>query len=196
MGLSIHYNGKFNASAFLPDMIREVRDIAEIYNWKYTVFEEEFPAKGFDDESYNNSIYGICFSPPESEPVWLCFLSNGRMSSPGNLIFFGNSSNEDDKKYLYLLSTKTQYAGIVVHKLIIHLLKFLSKKYLEIFNLQDEGHYWETGDEKLLQETFNRYSDLIDYVSSALENIPMNDGETFEKYFERILKIIHYKHKK
>ncbi len=196
MGLSIHYNGRFNGNASLSEMIDEVKDVAEIYNWEYTIYKKDFPKNSFGTDSYNNSIYGISFTPPESEPIFLCFLSNGRMSSPGNLKFFGNSTDEMYKKYLYMLSTKTQYAGSDVHKLIIHFLKYLSKKYFQEFEVIDEGHYWETGDEKLLETTFKKYTDLINSFASALENIPMKSGETFEEYFGRILQIIHSKREK
>ncbi|MFA5806696.1 MAG: hypothetical protein WC879_18850, partial [Melioribacteraceae bacterium] len=116
--------------------------------------------------------------------------------SAPNLKFFGNSTDEDYKKYLYMLSVKTQFAGSNVHKLIIHLLKYLCKKYFQEFEVIDEGHYWETEDEKLLEETFEKYNDLLDSVGSALENIPMDSAETFEEYFDRILKIIQGRRKK
>ena len=196
MGLTIHYNGKFNAKASLSGMIEEVKDIAEIYNWQYTIYETQFPESSFDNDSFNEKIYGITFSPPESEPVFLTFLSNGRMSSEDHLKFFGSSSDESKKKYLYMLSTKTQFAGSNIHKLIIHILKYISKKYFKEFNVIDEGSYWETGEEKLLEDTFKRYNDLLDSVGFALENVPIKSNETFEEYFTRILGQIHNRHKK
>ena len=195
MDLTIQYEGKFNAKASLSGMIEEVKDIAEIYNWQYTIYESQFPESSFDNESFNEKIYGITFSPPESEPVFLTFLSNGRMSGPDHLKFFGSSSDESERKYLYMLSTKTQFAGSDIHKLIIHILKYISKKYFEELNVIDEGKYWETGDEQLLEETFKCYNDLLDSVSFSLENIPPELNETFEEYFNRILKLIHNKHK-
>ena len=196
MGLTIHYNGKFNEKASLQEMIEEVKDIAEIYNWQYTIYEKQFHAAFFDNDSFNDEIYGISFTPPESETVCLCFLSNGRMSGPAHLKYFGNSADESEKKYLYTLSTKTQYAGSDIHKLIVHLLKYISKKYFKEFNVIDEGSYWETGDEKLLEDTFKRYNDLLDSVGFALENVPIKPNETFEEYFTRILGQIHNRHKK
>jgi hypothetical protein len=196
MGLSIHYNGSFNAKASLQAMIEEVKDLAEIFQWKYNVYEKEFPANNFGKEQYNQKIYGISFTPPECETVWLCFLSNGKMSSPVHLQFYGNSKNKEEKEYLYMLSVKTQYAGMEIHKLIIHLLKYLSRKYLQDFNVNDEGEYWETGDEKLLQDAFNRYTFLIDSFTSSIKNYPIKQGESFEAYFERLLKQIHEKYNK
>ncbi len=196
MGLTIHYSGSFNSDASLSEMIEEVKDIAEIYNWKYTIYEDQFPDGCFGKTTYDQNIYGISFTPHNSEPVFLCFLSNGKMSSPMHLHFWGNSDDQVEREYLYMLFTKTQYAGIEIHKVIIHLLKYVSKKYLKNFTVNDEGKYWESGDEKLLEEIFKRYTDFMDDFSSALENYPMREGETFEIYFERLLKLIHQKNKK
>jgi hypothetical protein len=193
MGLTIHYSGKFSRNASLSEMIEEVRDIAEIYNWDYHIFETEFPKDADKYDYYEDKVYGICFTPPECETVSLCFLSNRRMSSIANLKFFGNSEDEAYKEYLYMLSTKTQFAGIDIHKLIIHLFKYLNEKYFEELKVIDEGYYWETGDEKILEQRFQEYNMLIDLVGSALENIPMKTTETFEEYFERILKIVQQK---
>ena len=196
MGLSIHYNGRFKSTASLLEMIEEVEDIANIYKWKYIVHSKNFPKKVYDDNSHNNKIYGIAFIPPKCEPVFLSFLSNRRMSSDLALKFWGKSTDKNEKKYLYMLSTKTQYAGRNVHKIIIHLLKYLGKKYFSEFELHDEGHYWETNDEKVLDENFDRYKDLIDSFGFALDNVPMNSNETIEEYFSRIIKIIRGKNLK
>lgn len=195
MGLSIHYSGSFNAEASLQAMIEEVKDIAEIYKWPYSVFEDEFPSDSFGKAGHNRNIYGICFTPPECETISLCFLSNGKMSDALNLKFYGDSNDKEEAKYLYMLSVKTQYAGIEIHKLVIHLLRYLSKKYLQDFRLSDEGEYWETGDEKVLQEAFTRYTDLIESFASSLENYPKKTGESFEAYFERLLRQINERRK-
>lgn len=196
MGLTIHYSGRFNEHASLPEMIEEVKDIAQIYGWEYHIFEQHFSIDELGKTDYNDKIYGICFTPPECETVNLCFLSNGRMSSETNLEIFGNSSDEDYQKYLYMLSVKTQFAGRVTHKLIIHLLKYLNKKYFSEFKVIDEGNYWDTEDEKILEETFEKYNDLLASFGAALENIPLKSEETFEEYFKRIMKIIQDKRKK
>jgi len=196
MGLSFHYNGSFSAKASLPAMIEEVKGIAERFQWEYHIYEKGFPENNFDKTHYNQNISGISFTPEECETVWLCFLSDGKMSSPTNLWFYGNSEDKEEQEYLYMLSVKTQYAGIEIHKLLIHLLKYLNTKYFQDFTVTDEGQYWETGDEKLLQDTFKRYTYLIDSFAASIENYPVKTGETHEAYFERILKQMHEKYKK
>ncbi len=196
MGLSFHYSGSFNPEASLSAMIEEVKDIVEIYKWKYFIFDNTFPPGSFGKADYTDDIYGICFTPPGCETVDLCFLSNGKMSSVSHLKFFGNSQNEEYQKYLYMLSVKTQYAGIEIHKLIIHLFKYLDGKYLKDLYVNDEGHYWETGDEMLLTETFKKYTDLIENFTSSLEIFPILPGESYEDYFKRLMNKIHSKKKK
>lgn len=190
MGLTIYYNGKINKSASLSDLIEEVKDIAEIYNWAYNIYEDKFPADCLENPEHNGKIYGISITPPNSETVNICFLSNGRMSSYPYLKIWGNSADENEKKYLYMLSVKTQFAGSSIHKLIVQLLKYLSKKYFKEFKVFDEGKYWETGDESLLNEIFEKYNFYINAFGNALESIPLNEGENFEEYFLRIMKQI------
>ena len=112
------------------------------------------------------------------------------MCCGARLKYFGNSENEKDKMYLYMLSSKTQYAGSTIHKIIIHLLKYLSQKYFQDFQLTDEGGYWETGDEKLLEKNFKAYNDLLDGVVYSIKNYPINNAESFTDYFERIIKML------
>jgi hypothetical protein len=185
MGLSFHYSGRFDPTASLAEMILEVEEIAKANQWDYHVFERSFPEKDFD-EKYNSSIYGMCFTPPGCETVHLEFLSNGKMSSSTHLQFFGNSDREDHRKYLYMLSVKTQYAGREIHIRVLKVLKHISKKYLLGFELYDEGNYWKTEDEGILDENFRRYELLIERFKAALETSPVIEGETIEEYLVRI----------
>lgn len=189
MGLSIHYSGRFNPASSLQEMIAEVADIAATYQWAFHIYEDHFPSMVFGD-TYDDEVYGIHITPPGSETLWLCFLSNGRMSSVVHLHFYGNRNDSENKEMLYSLATKTQFAGIGIHILVIKLLKHISKKYFLDFEVVDEGKYWETGDEKLLAEIFARYNSLFEQMSMVLENSPRDAGETLEVYFERVFKHI------
>jgi len=195
MGLSIHYSGSFKQGACLSSMIEEVKDIAEVYNWKYNISNDIFIEEALGKEDYNQNIYGINFTPPNCETVVIEFLSNGKMSSLTHLKIFGKNNEKPEQEYLYMLSVKTQFAGIEIHKLIIHLFKYLSEKYFTDFKITDEGQYWETGDEKVLGEIFTRYVDLLDNFSSALETYPMKDNEAFEDYFARLMNQIQKRRK-
>ncbi|MEP7127858.1 MAG: hypothetical protein ABI729_03280, partial [Chitinophagales bacterium] len=177
MGLSIHYSGRFNPAASLEEMIEEVKDVANVNHWPYHIFETAFDPVLLHRKTHNQKIYGILFTPPQCESVELSFLSNGRMSGVALLQFWGHSKKKEEQQYLYGQWVKTQFAGMEVHKIIVHLLKHISKKYLLDFKVTDEGHYWETGDEKLLAETFGKYTLLINQLSTAFETIPINPEE-------------------
>ena len=191
MGLSIHYNGKFNQNANLSELIAEVKDIAETFKWDYHIFNQVFPANKLNSFTHNGELYGICFTPPGCETVSICFLSNYWMSAVINLKFYGKSNSKPETDYLYMISVKTQFAEILIHKTIIQMFRHLLKKgYFAEFNMSDEGEYWETGDEDLLEKKFNFLGSMIDNFSIALESIPKKSEETFESYFERIIKRI------
>ena len=187
MSLTIHYNGSFKNEASLPGMIKELKDIAEICGWNYHVFESDLPDKSLSETSYDQNLYGICLSPPESEPLWMCFLSNGKLSSPRNMQLWADSEDEKERRYLTMVSTKTQYAGVETHQVIIHLLKHISRKYFNKFELIDETGYWETGDEELLEDRFRQMNQFLDQVAFGLNNFPKRDEESFEIYFDRLL---------
>jgi hypothetical protein len=194
MGLSFHYSGKFRAGASLSEMIQEVKDIVEVCKWKYTIYEEEFPGGQNPENAYNGHIYGISFTPPECETVSLCFLSNRKMSSPVLFMLYGKTNDRPEHEYLYMLSVKTQFAGVETHKFIIALFRHLQKQgYFETLEISDEGKYWETGDENLLKEIFKRYVNALDSFSFAVEHIPKQKDEAYEKYFERLMKMIRNK---
>lgn len=197
MGLSIYYSGRFNENAVLSDLITEVKEIAEAFKWDYKVYQEAFLVDENESQSHDGKVYGISFTPPECETISICFLSNYRMSSTVHLKFYGHSKNQPESKFLYMLSTKTQFAGITTHKTIIEIFRHLYKQnYFTEFNLVDDGEYWETGNEKLLEEKFKENGNLIDNFSIAVETIPVKQGETFENYFERLLKMIDDRNKK
>ncbi|MFI5220791.1 MAG: hypothetical protein ACHQK8_00590 [Bacteroidia bacterium] len=196
MGLSIHYTGSIRSGESLSALIEEVKDIAEINEWEHFVFENKFPMGSLGKKEFNQSIYGISFTPPGCETIDLCFLSNGRMSSAINLRYNGNISDNKEASNLYSLHAKTQYAGIEIHKQVIHLLKYLSLKYLKGFKLTDEGNYWETLDEKKLEDKFREYDFLIQSFKSSLKNDPIRSGENMESYFKRLFKQIRLKNRK
>ncbi|MFA9388759.1 MAG: hypothetical protein ACERKD_03075 [Prolixibacteraceae bacterium] len=191
MGLSFHYNGEISDAGRLPELIEEVKEIVSVYQWKFNVFESSFPNNRLTEEKeYTDTIYGICFTPPGSETVFISFLSNGKMSSPNNLEFFGKKATQVEQSYLYMLSVKTQYSTQLIHATIIQLFRHISAKYLSNFNLSDEGEYWETNDENVLKQNFDRYTSLIDNFALGLETLPINTNESYEQYFQRIMDIV------
>jgi hypothetical protein len=185
MGICINYSGKLKKATDLKSLIDEVSDIAKVENWKHTVFEDAFENNTFSDPIDAENLYGIAISPPNCEPLCISFLSNGKMCGLMNfqMLDLQNSPNED---LVYSVSSKTQYAGYEIHKKLILLLEYISKKYLEDFECIDEGNFWQTKDDDLLKKTFEQYTAFIDGFSSSLEMIPKNETESLEDYLVRI----------
>lgn len=195
MGLSFYYNGRIAKPELLPELIDELGEIAAINNWKYNVYQREFPHNTLGITDYTQNIYGISFTLPGCETIFICFLSNGRMSSPLHLKFYGKTNEQPEREYLYMLSVKTQYANVEAHQFIIQLFRYLNTKYLADFKLLDDGSYWETNDIELLRANFKRNADLINSFSNAIEIIPKHLGESIEDYFKRLIKLIQDKKK-
>jgi hypothetical protein len=192
MGLSIHYKGQIINAPLLPKLIEEVTDIAKIEKWNYFVFEEKFPNNFLSHSIDDGNLYGIMISPPQCEPLCFSFLANGRMCGilNFNVLQLDPEINNDQ---LYLVTSKTQYAGFEIHKKIILLLEYIASKYLKKFECVDEGQFWETRNEKLLEETFEKYTVLISNFEDSFTLFPMLKEETLEAYCIRIAEITHKK---
>jgi len=128
MGLSFHYSGRIANPDLLSELIVEIEDIAKVYRWKYNIYERHFPENSIGKPDYNQDIYGITFTPTNCETISVSFLSNGRLSSPSHLVFWGHTPEQPEREYLYMLSVKTQYAGAELHMFIIQLFHYLNNK--------------------------------------------------------------------
>ena len=185
MGLSIHYKGKLKKATELALLIDEVKEIAITKQWRYFVFEDAFQQNSFSEIATIEKLYGIMITPPESEPLCFSFLSNGRMCGILNYKTIQINQLIEDE-LTYQLATKTQYAGPQIHKELILLMDYVSEKYLINFECQDEGQFWETRDENLLNLNFKKYTNFIDSFSSSMEMIPVNENEKIEDYIMRL----------
>ena len=185
MGLTIHYKGKLKSATDLRALINDVKDVAVAENWDYFVFEEQFENNSFSEIIDRENLFGIMISLPKCDPFCISFLSNGRMCG---IINFNVMQKDDEinEDLLYSVFSKTQYSGYENHRKLILLLDYISKKYLEDFECNDDGYYWETRDEELLKTTFEKYTNLMDSFSSSLEMIPMNEDENIEDYLIRM----------
>lgn len=170
MGLSIHYSGKIKDTALIPELVEELKDICISLHWKYHLFD--------DDPGSNREINGICFSPQESEPLFFTFSAEGVLVSPVLLQCQIDPATT--------ISVKTQYAVIEVHKAVIRLIRYLKEKYFTAFELSDEGGYWESNDEAVLQQQFDKYNFLLDMVCDALQDFKTKPGEPAESLADRL----------
>ncbi|CAN5378790.1 hypothetical protein BH11BAC3_BH11BAC3_02000 [soil metagenome] len=187
MGLTIYYSGSISSEKLLGPLIEEVSDICKSLEWKSTIL-----TGGNNDDQ----LTGICFSPEKSEPVFLTFLPGGRLCSPTNLLCKDIYDEvQFAKELMFTACTKTQYAGPEAHIAIIKLLKYISGKYLTNFVVNDEGKYWETGDEKVLYAEFDKYNLLVNIVDKALNDLHRSPADTPGSLAEKIQQILKGKFK-
>jgi hypothetical protein len=145
MGLSIHFSGTIKHPSQIPSLVAEVTDICDSKQWKYQVI----------DLPDADALRGIVVSPEGSESIFLSFLPNGQLCSPINLMMRETYEQHNlGEKSMRTISCKTQYAGIDTHRAIIKLFRYLNEKYFSAFEMMDESYYWETNDEKKLEERF------------------------------------------
>jgi hypothetical protein len=177
MGLSIHYSGQIRQTALVDELVAETKDICQTLGWIYHII----------DGNNTDKLKGICFSPEGCEPIFLTFLPSGRMYSPVNLMNKDiYEENDLDRELLYTTSTKTQYAGPDAHIAVIKLLRHLKEKYFSVFELNDEGMFWETMDKKVLLGQFAKYEFLLNAVTGALSEMKAVPGETAISLADRI----------
>ena len=181
MGLSIHYSGIIRSILLVEQLIEETADVCQSMSWKFNIIRE------FGKEGVN----GIIFSPENCEPVFLTFLPDRRMCSPINLMNKDPyAANGLDPELIYTTSTKTQFAGPGTHIALLKFLKYLKEKYFEKFEMNDEGYYWETDNEKILLERFTEYNNLLTSVKDVLGKINYSLGENIESLADRIERAI------
>jgi len=189
MGLSIHYSGRITDKQKLPLLIEELEEISKVHGWKYFIYETEFPIGYSPDDEHDENLYGISMNPPECEPVAFSFASNGRLCGPMQFSCWGDSTDESERKYLYMNSIKTQYAGAEIHKMVIGLFRYVESQYLSDFKMNDEAQFWETGDESLLVENFRLNTELINSFTEVLSVNTRHEDEDIDTYLERIIRV-------
>ena len=185
--VGVNFSGRLRKAEYLPAMIAEVVDVSNIYGWKYYVYNTNFPNDSFEKHTSLDKIYGISFMPADCETVSFTFLSNGRMVCPACLIFFGFLKDETERSYIYNIFFKTQFAGADVHQILMQFFKYLNSKYFDDFKLEDDSHYWETGDENLMRERFKFFDRLMDNISLSAQTFPIEPDEDIISYFERLM---------
>jgi hypothetical protein len=194
MGLSIHYRGQIRDYSLIEDLIIEVEDICKSLEWDYHIREKKSNAN--DDVHLSNpdfinytneDLKGISFTPKECETVSIVFFSSGILCSPAKLIFNDPATND---LMVETVSVKTQYAGMDVHVTVLKLLQYLKDKYFSVFELSDEGMYWETKDIEVLKSQFVRYDFIVNSVRNALSDFKAQPGETRESLADRLEELL------
>lgn len=180
--MSIHYSGYLHERSLLPALAEEINDICNSMGWDYHYFEATEDA----------SLEGIYFAPAECEPLFLTFTPEGRLLSPISQITRDMLANNGlQPELIYTISCKTQHAGINTHIALIRLFRYLSKKYFREFVMDDEGGFWESDEQEVLQHKFAQCENAIKALTDVLAELrsqPLDAPDSLAYRIEQLLK--------
>ena len=179
MGLSIFYSGHIRDVLLIPTLVDEVCDICDGLQWRCEIFEPciKYP------------LSGVVFSPPGSEEIWLTFLANGCLASPGSLYDIVGNRMELSKNIL--IDSIVQYAGPDALMQMIKMLRYLSNKYFRYLNVTDESEYWKTGDPEKCRDWFLMFDSWMKNMSQDLGKLDgrgYEDGQTYKQRLEDLFR--------
>lgn len=207
MGVSIHYSGRFKKDQSLIQFNTELADIAESMGWESQQLEDDdFPEEGSPIE--HGKLYGILINIKQCETVAFTFLSDRKLAPPMHfeLLELGKKAeytvisidkgitvektihDDFDFEKKPIISVKTQFASFEVHIQIIKLIRYLSEKYFDDFELIDETEYWEKGNEDDSRKKFEGLLHLINAFRSNLTQLTIRKDETIENAIIRAIR--------
>jgi hypothetical protein len=183
MGITIFYRGQLRDVSEVPLLQFELQAACVPLDWpclllderilgtaeRYTVIPLEIdkgiPTSTFEihEVPVDEHVRGAAIRPPGCETLFLTF---GRT---GQSVWYNNSSGASAQPGHYgfiqeRLFCKTQFSSPETHIRVCELLRVV-EKYTAKWEVLDEGHYWETGDERRLQTTWAQYQAIYDALS-------------------------------
>ena len=132
MGVTIHFEGRLRSKKTLAEVCFIAGRRSARWNCEAEFIDEESKTlsrvKNEEDWDYVGPVVGVQLQPhPNTDPLILEF----------------------DKDLYVQEFCKTQFAPPSVHVEVVQLLKEIAVHY-EVFTVDDEGEFWETGDEQIL----------------------------------------------
>lgn len=176
MGIVINYRGRLKSVDLIEPFCSELKKIAELMEWPYTVLDEDFEKPTAARLEVSNrgceivghlALKGISLNVPNGcSSLGFFFDQNGFLRDLIEMVGQEPFDNENPP----FTFVKTQFAPVDVHIALVKILRYLGGKYFQLFDVIDEGEYWETGDEELLKGKIAFLSQKMDVVSQALED--------------------------
>jgi hypothetical protein len=184
MGLTIHYSGRIRNFFTISSLVDEVEDVCKTLQWDYQLWANNIADTDINLVSAQftpSHLNGISLNIKNCVPIFLTFLPDGRLCSPLDLM---DQEIYPDESISYTISSKTQFAGFESHLTLMKIFYYLRTRYFVDLKIIDEGMYWETKDEKVLQRQFERYDLAMEIIEAALQDIKIFPGETAQSLSE------------
>ena len=179
MGLSIHYRGHLKNPDLISSITDELTDICLSLGWETSRLDEDFSRENTSRLVHTKEgaringhlpLKGVGIAPGNGcEGVSFFFDREGNLIAPLTMAISGPVKGE-----LPWAAVKTQYSPLDIHITIIKLFRYLKKKYFEIFEVKDEGSYWETGDEVLLRKKMEFLAGKIEAFGKMLSEVDVS----------------------
>lgn len=146
MGVTIHFEGRLKSAEALTSLESDVQAFATEYGWQTKPIAESHATLkrvlNEQNDDYFGPTRGVEVQPhPDSEPLRFEF----------------------DRDLFVQEYCKTQFAGSATHVRIVELIRRLAH-YFEDLHVEDEGEFWETGDEVLLEGHIGKVNGMIDEI--------------------------------
>ncbi len=160
MGISIYAKGRLDRLEDLPQLIDEVKAVAESRGWKWGIIDDDFevepdgvlaPGDAGEPVAIEGSLglKGVVLSfGAKTESLAVLFDRTGALTDVMNQVCRSEGDGPDEP----FTACKTQFGSIDTHIHIIELLDHLKKRYLSNLEVLDEGAYWESRNPGLLAE--------------------------------------------
>jgi len=144
LGVTVHFKGKLRGEEAFAALLRRIEETARARTWLSEKFENDEVTllrvrPDGEDWDYKGPTKGIIlYLHEDCEPL--------------NLEF---------DRDLYIQEwVKTHFAGVRTHVELITLLRDV-EQYFEALKVEDEGEYWETGNEATLADHIRRCDEAI-----------------------------------
>ena len=208
MGYYFQYSGNLKEASQISEMVVEIEDICETLRWPYELFETEYPEDKFSEEE-EDTVYGIQFTPPDSDPVLFTFDASGALFNPIVKQMFSEGEengmkvitvkvnlddedmepviSDDDKnidisRVVYKISVNLETHEVATCVQIVELIRYLSEKYLTSFSFQDDSGYWQSKDSSVLTKRLKTSRHILDKIQAKLEGKSFENPEEFIKF--------------
>ena len=131
MGVTVHFEGKLRGEKAFADLLRRVEATAKTKTWLTEKFE----------------ISEVTLLRVRGDEEW-----DYKGPTKGIILYVHEDCDP--------VRLETQFAGVPAHLELIALLKDL-QKFFEGLTVEDEGEYWETGNEGVLAEHIRCCDEMI-----------------------------------
>ncbi|MFP4416551.1 MAG: hypothetical protein ACOC41_05245 [Chitinivibrionales bacterium] len=171
MGITIHYRGTLSDLSQLSSLTTELQDIAQSMQWQWST---EKSSDGFASLARDFNISGISLMPhTHCEPLFFFSNQDGELVDPRILAL------NPGKTHHSWISIKTQFAPPQTHMWICGLLRYLKKNYLPDLEVVDEGGYWDTQKQEVLDSRLQLIARTMDVMEEELSSHESQDNHLY-----------------